>query len=201
MKTSNLKSMTAVKFRLILAVLMSAIIILMLSLFFFGYRHLQSVGQETAKRQADATASEDSIGTLQRLQIQLATLDGLNEKLRNLRSSNTLPQFDTERSLRTITTQLGLSIRDVAFIDGESTGASNGTGSTTPGPTSAPASTRSSRISFQFSRPLSYNELIHFLDAIETSTPKLTLQGISLPAGSTRTSIEPGTLTLELATN
>ena len=200
MKTTSLTSITAVKFRLILGVLMSVVIILMLGLFFFGYRHMQSVGEETAKRQADATASEDSIGTLQRLQIQLATLDGLNEKLRNLRSSNTLPQFDTERSLRTITTQLGLGVRDVAFIGGES-GASSGTGSTTPGPTTPAASTRSSKISFQFSRPLSYAELIRFLDAVETSTPKLTLEGISLPTGSTRDSIEPGTLTLELATN
>lgn len=198
MKTSKLASITAVKFRLILIVLMSIIVILMLGLFFFGYQYMQSVGQETAKRQADATASEDSIGTLQRLQIQLATLEGLNEKLSGLRSSNTLPQFDTERSLRTITTQLGLEVRDIAFIEG-STGSTSTTSPAAPGPAST--ATRSSKISFQFSRPLSYAELIRFLDAIETSTPKLSLSGISLPAGSSRGSIEPGTLILELATN
>ena len=201
MKSTNLSRITAVKFRLILVVLMSVVTALMLGLFFFGYQYMQTVGEETAKRQADATASEDSIGTLQRLQIQLAELEGINERLATLRSSNTLPQFDTERSLRTITSQLGLTVRDVAFIDSTSATPTTGAPATTGPGATTPAATRSSKISFQFSRPLSYVELIRFLDAIETSTPKLTLEGISLPAGSTRGSIEPGTLTLELATN
>ncbi|HMS92887.1 MAG TPA: hypothetical protein PKD28_00730 [Candidatus Saccharibacteria bacterium] len=196
MKTTNLKSITAVKFRLVLIVLMSFVVILMIGLFFFGYRYMQSVSQETAKRQADASASEDSIGTLKRLQVQLKTLDGLSEKLSTLRSSDTLPQFETERSLRAITAQLGLGIRDVEFID--SSAATGSTDSATPAATSTD---RSSKISFQFNRPLTYDELVHFLDAIETSIPKLTLQGVTIPTGSTRSSIELGTLTLEMATN
>lgn len=175
---------------------MSFVVIAMVSLFIFGYRYMQTVSQDTAKRQADASASEDSIGTLKRLQVQLRTLNGLNEKLSTLRSSDTLPQFETERSLRTITTQLGLGIRNIEFTDNSSTAAT--AGSTTP---AATATTRSSKVSFQFQRPLTYDELIRFLDAIETSIPKLALQGVSIPPGSTRSSIELGTLTLEMATN
>lgn len=192
MKTTNLKSITAVKFRLVLVILMSFVVILMVGLFLFGYQYMQSVSQETAKRQADASASEDSIGTLKRLQVQLKALDGLSEKLSTLRSSDTLPQFETERSLRAITDQLGLGIRDIEFID------STATDSATPAATSTD---RSSKISFQFNRPLTYDELIRFLDAIETSIPKLALEGVTIPAGSTRSSIELGTLTLKMATN
>lgn len=193
-------TLDAVKFRLILIVLMTIVIVVMGSVFVFGYRFMQSVGEETAKRQADATASEDSINALKRLQVQLVALQGINEELGALRSSNSLPQFDTEKSLRTIAGQLGLGVRDISFI--EATTASTGTTGTTG--TAAPptaASSSNSKISFQFDRSISYQELIQFLDAIETSTPKLTLEGVSLPSGSSRGSIEPGVLTLELATN
>ena len=195
MNSTNMKSITAVKFRLVLIVLMSLVVVLMIGLFLFGYRYMQSVSQETAKRQADASASEDSISTLKRLQVQLQTFDGLNEKLSTLRSSDTLPQFETERSLRAITTQLGLGIRNIEFVDNSA--ATESTGSTAP---TATSTDRSSKVSFQFNRPLTYDELVHFLDAIETSIPKLTLQGITIPAGSTRNSIELGTLTIEMAT-
>ncbi len=196
MKPLKRKTMTAVKFRLVLTILMVIVVILMVGLFLFGYRNMQSVSAETAKRQADASASEDSVENLKRLQRNLAELDGVNEKLQSLRSSNTIPQFDTERSLRTIADQLGLEIRNITFIDGGSSSTEGSTNTTT-----TPAAARSSKISFQFSRPISYIELIRFLDAIETSTPKLTLEGITIPVESTRNSIDPGTLTLELATN
>ena len=198
MKPLKRKSMTAVKFRLVLTILMIIVVILMAGLFLFGYRNMQSVSVETAKRQADASASEDSVENLKRLQKNLADLDGVSEKLQGLRSSNTIPQFDTERSLRTIADQLGLEVRNITFIDGDS---GSTEGSTSTGTTTTPTTTRSSKISFQFSRPISYIELIRFLDAIETSTPKLTLEGITIPVDSTRNSIDPGTLTLELATN
>ena len=90
-----MKSMNAVKFRLILSVLLSIAVILIAAAFIFGYRHLQSVGEDTRRRQADAIASEDSIGNLQRLQLQLSKLDGLTEQLSTLKSSSSLPQFDT----------------------------------------------------------------------------------------------------------
>ena len=190
-------TLNAVKFRLVLLVLMTIAIIVIVSVFVFGYRYMQSVGEETAKRQADASASEDSIGALQRLQVQLATLEGINEKLAGLRSTNDLPQFDTERSLRTITGQLGIGVRDITFIEG---GGATTTSATAKPATAAASQASNSKISFQFDRPISYSEYLRFLDAIQTSTPKLIIDGASLPAGSTRGSVEPGTLTLELAT-
>lgn len=194
-----MKAMTAVKFRLLLTILMVIAVLIIASVFFFGYKYMQSVGEDTARRQADAAASEDSIGNLQRLQVQLGKLDGLNEKLSTLRSSSSLPQFDTEKSLRTIAEQLGLSIKNVIFI------AADDTATTTPvtgtPTTQTPTTTKNSKISFEFAGHVSYNDLIRFLDAIETSTPKLSLKGISLPEDSTRSAIQPGTLTLELATS
>ena len=91
MKPLKRKTMTAVKFRLVLTILMVIVVILMVGLFLFGYRNMQSVSAETAKRQADASASEDSVENLKRLQRNLAELDGVNEKLQSLRSSNTIP--------------------------------------------------------------------------------------------------------------
>lgn len=197
-----MKSMNAVKFRLLLSILLFIAVALICAAFIFGYQHLQSVGEDTRRRQADATASEDSIGNLQRLQVQLSKLDGLTEQLSTLKSSSSLPQFDTERSLRTIASQLGIGIKNIVFIeDAPAAPAQGTTGTTTTPQATAPATTaKNSKISFEFDGPISYNNLIRFLDAVETSTPKLTLKGIAIPAESTRESIESGVLTLELAT-
>ncbi len=195
-----MKTLNAIKFRLMLIVSMAILVLIIIGVFIFGYRYLQTVGEETAKRQADAAASEDSISNLKLLQIQLGKLEGLNEKLAGLRTASSLPQFDTEKSLRTIAAQLGLPIKDITFVDDTASEAatqpSSGTGTTKP----SQATGKNSKISFQFERSLSYSELIRFLDAIETSTPKLTIKGVGLPSGSSRGSIDPGTLTLELAT-
>lgn len=209
-----MKELTAVKFRIILYVAMFIVAAATIGGFFFGYNYLKTVGEDTLKRQADAVASEDSISTLQATQAELEKKADVTEKLNSLRSSNTLPQFDTEKSLRTIARQLGLQVRNITFVDGGSTGttsgtpaASSGTPAASEGATAAPTTgggswsgTRNSKISFEFAGNISYEDLIRFLDAIETSTPKLRVDGVNLPSGSSRGSINVGTLTLEMAT-
>lgn len=188
-----MKKLSAVAFRNILAILLLLAIALIVSVFIFGYRHLQSVEEDTRTRQAEATASNDTINRLQQLEIELEQRSEVIEKLKTLRSSNSLPQFDTEHSLRTITQQLGLPIRNVVFVSAED-------GSPEAAAQASWGGGPNSRVSFEFSRAVSYGELLRFLHAIETSTPKLRLHGLSLPAESNRNSINPGILILEMAT-
>jgi hypothetical protein len=202
------QNLSAVKFRIILSVIIVAIAASTLGAFFFGYRYLQSVGEEAAKRQADATASESSVSNLRTLQAQLKSKQTVIEKLGELRSSESLPQFDTERSLRIIAGQLNLPIKNVNFVNADQP--TSGTSGSQAGQQAAPSSgqatapsgtpSRNSRISFEFDRPLSYSELIAFYDAIETSAPKLKLSGLTIPNEANRNAINPGMLTLEIAT-
>ncbi|GEM_PF-4640746 len=205
-----MKNLTAVKFRIILIILLVATIALIVGAFAFGYKYLQGVGQETAKRQADATASEDSVSNLQRLQAELDTKAEAVKSISDLRSTSSLPQFDTERSLRTIAGQLDIPVKNIVFVNESSDGqAADGTAPAQDGSSSSPAQntrpggnwgSRNSRISFEFGRKVSYNELIQFYHAIETSTPKLRLSKFDIPSEATRNSINPGVLVLELAT-
>ena len=213
-----MKELSAVKFRIILYVALFVMTAAIVGAFFFGYRYLQTVGEDTKKRQVDAVASEDSISKLQSMKVELESKASVADKLASLRSTNTLPQFDTEKSLRTIAGQLGLSVSNVTFVDGGgSGGATSQGGATTPttgqatpqsggGAAQAAQSSgswggsRNSRISFEFSGSISYDNFIRFLEAIETATPKLRIESVSVPSGSSRSSIDPGTLTLEMAT-
>jgi hypothetical protein len=186
--------LTAVKFRLGLVVFLVLASVATVALFAFGYQSIKDFGVEVSRRQADATASEDSVGSLQRLQLELQKLSGVTSKLNDLRSTNSLPQFDTERSIRTLA---------VTFVNGGGSGSTGGTTQGSAGGTqpSTPATGgANSKITFEFAQSLSYTDLIRFLDAIETSTPKLFIDGITIPAGSSRQSINPGVITLTLAT-
>lgn len=191
--------MSAVMFRMILGVLIFLINIGAIGAFFVGYSYLKGVSQNVAERQAEAKASEDSIANLQRLQIELRQQASAETALNELCSSDALAQFDTERSLRAIAGQLGLPVKSVTFVNDEASSA-NGTPAAAQN-SSSWGGPRNSKISFEFDRPLSYTELIAFLDAIETSTPKLrVVSDVSLPSGSNRTAVSPGSITLELAT-
>ena len=203
-----MKKLSAVTFRAILSVLMVVALALVIGSFFFGYRYLQTIGEDTRKRIADASASQDSINNLQRLQQELQAQTEVATKLTLLRSHSTLPQFDTEKSLRTIANQLNIGVKNITFVDGQeapaassssSSSANNGTANR-PAASSGWGGSRNSRVSFEFSRSVSYIELITFLNAIETSIPKMRIDGISLPGSSSRSSVNPGTITLELAT-
>lgn len=202
-----MKKLSAVTFRAILIVLLVVTLALVIGSFFFGYRYLQTIGGDTRKRIADASASQDSINNLQRLQQELQAQTEVTNKLSSLRSNSTLPQFDTEKSLRTIANQLNIGVRNITFVDGQeaattpppSSSTGGASGRTTPS-TSGWGGVRNSRISFEFSRSVSYAELITFLNAIETSIPKMRIESISLPGSSSRSSVNPGTITLELAT-
>ena len=213
-----MKELTAVKFRIILFVAIFAVAAATIGAFYLGYNHLKTVGEDTLKRQADAVASEGSISKFEKMKAELDSKKDVVQKLNSLRSANTLPQFDTEKSLRTIAEQLGLRVQNVTFVDSggggdasaaptASTGTppTTGTGATTGQPstgggTSSWGGSRNSRISFEFAGRISYEDYIRFLDAIETSTPKLRIESVNLPSGSSRGSIEAGTLTLEMAT-
>lgn len=211
-----MKELSAVKFRIILYVALFVMTAAIVGAFLFGYRYLQTVGEDTKKRQVDAVASEDSISKLQSMKVELESKASVTDKLASLRSTNTLPQFDTEKSLRTIAGQLGLSVSNITFVDGGGGGAASqgatpaatqqttsqtGTGSAQATQSSGSwGGSRNSRISFEFSGSISYDNFIRFLEAIETATPKLRIESVNIPSGSSRSSVDPGTLTLEMAT-
>lgn len=191
-----MKKLTASTLRNLLSVLLVVAAVLVVVAFIFGYRYLQTVQEDTTERQQAAAASTNSVNQLQHLQLELERQSDAIQKLTTLRTTNTLPQFDTEHSLRTIARQLNLPIQNINF-----TGSGGGTEEAAEAaPTTAWSGPRNSRVSFGFGRSISYNELIRFLHAVETSTPKLRLDGITLPDESSSSRIDAGTLTIEMAT-
>lgn len=218
-----MKKLNAATFRIILSVATVALVALIIGVFMIGYGQLKEVGEETSRHKADAAASEDTVTGLQRLQTELTNQSTVIEQLETLRVGGSLPQFSTEQSLRTIARQLDIGVTNITFVSapeptstpaatpaadtepssrGDTEAASPGAGAPAA-PTTTPfwGGSRNSAISFEFSQDISYEQLIRFLHAVETSTPKLRLDGITIPADSTQNSINPGVLTLEIATS
>ena len=197
-----MNALTAVRFRLILSVLLVLTAALVVGGFLFGYQFIRDYAQEVGRRQADADASESTITSLVSLQRKLDSYQDIRPTISGLRSSNPLPQFDAERSVRAITGQLGISIENVTFIDapGSSTG-TDASSQPAPSPTTPVAApVKSGAITFTLAGPISYQRLLELLHALETSIPKLTVHGVTIPEGSTLGSVDPGTITIEIAT-
>lgn len=196
-----MKNMNASKFRIVLSILIFLCSSLAVGSFVLGYKTLLGVGEETARRQADAHASKDSVEQLQQLERELEKYSSVADDVDNIRTSNSLAQFDTEKSLRTIAHQLGLPIKTVIFVNANISGSGSSKTAPTATATSNAWGSTNSKISFEFDRNLSLNELMRFYHAVENSTPKLRLDSINIPSGSNLDSIEAGTLTIEVATD
>jgi hypothetical protein len=180
------KSLTAVNFRYILAAIMVAIATMMAAIFWFGYTSIQATSIDVGRRQADADASKNTLDNLRRLETRLTELADIPLKAQQLRSSSQFAQFEAERIVRRIANELSLPIDTISFYSSDAQ--------------KGPASATGAQISFTLSGGIRYHKFIQLLDALERNTPKLTVNSISIPSGTNRNSINPGTLIITMAT-
>lgn len=198
--TQKKNTLTAVKLRILLALLLVVQLAIGVGIFLYGHGQLVTFAGEVSNKRADAEASSDSLSSLQNLQTQLHQYDDLTPLLQNLKAEDDLPQFRAVADLQNITRRYGIGIDNIAFADDAPDAAGGATpeaGGEQPA-TPAASGSRHVSITFDITGSISYTTFLNFLNAIENNTPKLQINSISLPDGSTRNSIEPGQLTLKL---
>lgn len=203
MNTIKKRTFTASSFRIILSIGLILCILGGAGLFAYGYTQIKTFSIEVSKKRADAKASDNSVSSLELLKSKLNELNDTRTLLSKLSSTSDLPQFDAERNLRAIAEQLGVPIKSVTFVDSglDNPATSSSSTSSSSANSAAVTSKPGAKIAFEIDGSLSYDKLITFLNAIELNMPKLQIQSITLPSGSTRTSVKPGQITLQLLTN
>lgn len=186
----NTRTLTARSFRIVLSLILVVQLAAGLALFAYSRGQLLTLAEEVSRKRVDADASANTLSHLQTLQQQLDRFEDVPTLTQGLRATSDLPQFQAVNDITNIANHFGISVANINFTD-----SSGGAGSSEAG---AAASGNSVAVTFELGSPISYETLINFLNAVETNTPKLQLEGIALPQGSSRSSINPGSLTLRL---
>lgn len=197
------KELNPVTFRYILSGALSLAVIASVATFIVGYGYLKNVALETSKHQADAEASGTNLAGLEVLKKNLEGESETIKALESLTPSGSFLQFDTENSIRAIARQTNIRLKgDVNFVNSPPPTANSGTSPTqsaSPNAGQRVTTKPNSRISFEIDGPIPYQDFINFLNAIETSTPKLQLTGLSLTTGDNGRTVQPSVITVELA--
>ncbi len=204
MNTIKKRTFTASSFRIILSIGLILCLLGGAGLFAYGYTQIKTFSVAVSKRKADAKASDNSVASLELLKSKLKELDSTKTLLGKLSSTNDLPQFDAERNLRSIAEALDVPVKSVTFVDSgldSATSSSSTSTNSSAGKSTAVASKPGAKIAFDIDGSISYDKLINFLNAIELNMPKLQIQSITLPPDSTRNSVKPSQITLELLTS
>lgn len=204
MNTIKKRTFTASSFRIFLSIGLVLCILGGAGLFVYGYTQVKTFSIAVSKRKADAKASDNSVSSLELLKSKLNDLSSTKTLLSYISSSSDLPQFEAERNLRAIADKLNVPIKSVTFVDSgldsPATASPSANSSSSAGSTTAVTSKPGAKIAFEINGSISYDKLINFLNAIELNMPKLQIQSITLPPDSTRNSVKPSQITLQLLT-
>lgn len=203
MNNRQKRKFSASSFRILLSIGLVVCVAGGAGLFVYGYTQIKTFSTEVSKRKADAKASDNTISSLEQLKAKLTSLDNTKTLLTSLTSTSDLPQFDAERNLRSIAQELNIPIKSVTFVDSglDTPAASSGSTSSSSNAAAGATSKPGAKIAFEIAGPISYDALLNFLNAIELNMPKLQIQSIALPPDSTRSSVKPSQITLQLLTN
>ncbi len=206
--TKQNRQMTPRAFRVVLTLALFLLLGASVGIFAFGYTQISSMADEVSRKQADADASADSLSSLQLLQSRLTQYKDIPAMLDALTAKGELPQFTAVNTLQTISGRYGIPISNISFAETPAAGATptptpTATAQPTPtqGSTPAPAASLSTvQVSFQIEKAIPFMTYLNFLHAIENASPKMQIESVSLPSGSSRDSVIPGQLIVKLYT-
>lgn len=158
--------MTAVTLRGILATVIVLLIILSGVGFYFAQNWLSTLAVSVSHTVADSTSSGSSVQSLQKLQSELATQQDIITKTNALMTSTGTYQTQAVQDLITYAHATGITISNYSFP---------------ATPAGAPASTApSTQVTVTLTSPLPYNNLLRFMNDIESNLPKMQITSINL---------------------
>lgn len=172
-KASNLRAL--------LAFLLIAVVIGGGALFYYGLGIVRDYSVEVNHRLKDADASGRQVQQLQFLKNQLAQSESLISKADKLFATPGAYQGQVLTDLRSYANKTGLSIESTDF--------------------SNPAETGEYSVAVTLRQPVSYRNLIQFLEYVETSLPKLQVSAIELSPASNASadSVSVGTIKINVS--
>lgn len=160
------KGMTATSFQKLLIFFVVVVIGLTAAGFYYGLTEIRKLAIQVNNKVEDAEASGEQIDELRRLQQTLTQSDSLVQKANRMFTTESAFTSDAVRDLERYASVSGVSIRTTNFVEA---GEVQGGGSPTD---------RFIRVSL--AQPVSYAQLIRFLQLVEGNLPKMQVNTLTV---------------------
>jgi hypothetical protein len=194
--------MTATKLRLILSCSLVLIAGILVGIFIFFYSQLETAATETNHTVVDATASQNNIATLDKIEDFLKENSQVVERARSIVADSRSYQYQDQiiTDLNDFAGRNNVTITNVDFT-GANPPAANTTSPGTAAPTPQPAvgGIKSTSATVTIKTPVNYDDLLRFLESIERNLTKMQVSKVNLSRGSaTGNDIVSDALTIEV---
>lgn len=178
-------SMKATSIRKLLTFLLVLIILGAAAGFYYGLTMVRSFSTEVSHKIADADASGNNIGKLQKLKQALTESESLVSKANKIFATDANYQSQALTDVQKYASNFGLTISSTNF-DKTSTAATN----------------TDHTFTVTLQSPTSYQKLLQFLNAVEGNLPKMQVSSISLsrPTTGSATDVTTGDITIVIST-
>lgn len=196
-------SLTATRLRLILSISLFAITLAGGVIFSFVNSQLKTYAVDISHKVIDASASRDTVQTLQRIQQELANDKDVIARTNSIVADSQSYQYQDQivGDLNNYASAAGIVITNMDFSANTATGT---TGTTAPATnkttTVTPAGVKSVSVSVTLKNPIGYDNFLRFVRSIENNLTKMQIQKVTLSKGTSGNDISSDVLTIQVYT-
>jgi hypothetical protein len=179
---------TATSLRLTLSISLFAITIVTGVIFYFADGQLKKVATDVSHTVIDASASQNTVQTLQKIQRELANDKDIIAQANSIVADSQSYQYQDQivGDLNRYASTSGIKITNIDFSSNTSTGAPGAGKTTTPGTTAptTPSGVKTTSVAVTMENPIGYSNFLQFLRSIEDNLTKMQVQKVSLSKGT-----------------
>jgi hypothetical protein len=203
--------LTASRLRTILVATLIGVILLTGGLFYVSHKQLSTIASSVGQSLSDANASQNNLATLKQIEKELADNSTTVQRASKVVADSNQYNYQNiiVRDLNMYAQRSGLTITNIDFGSSQ-TGAASAApapaAAATPGATTTPAAESTGGLSttqvvISLKTPIPYENLLHFLRALELNLTKMQVASIKLSkASEDPKSVSIDSLTIEIHT-
>jgi hypothetical protein len=187
------KNLTATRLRLMLSASLAIISVLGVTLIYFANDYLSKVAVEVSHTYVDATASQDNLTTLEKVQTILKENSPVINRASSIVADSQSYQYQDQiiTDLNDFAGRTGVTITNVSFSGGTA-------GAATPAQP-VPGGLKSTSVVATLKTPVDYYSLLRFIEAVEQNLTKMQISRVSLSKGTaTGNDVTSDALTIEV---
>lgn len=199
MSEHKTKKMSATTLRIVLSVSLFVIAAVGVAGFTYAKGYLKTAAVDASRSMVDATASQDNLQTLQKIEKTLAADKEIVARTNSIVADSQSYQYQDQiiNDLNSYAAKAGVSISNLDFTATPAAAApAAGPGTTTAAP--QPAGIKSTSVAVTLNNPVGYNKLLAFIRSVELNLTKMQISRVSLSKGDDSSSVTSDVLTIEV---
>ena len=195
------RQLTATGLRLILTIGLFGVAAIGIAVFSIADKMLRNTATATSHSVADASASQNNLQNLQKLQQDLIQKQDVVQRAASIVADSKSYEYQNQiiNDLNDYASRAGLSIVSINFDTGAASGTTKPGGpSATPAPTTVVGGVKSTSASITLKNPVDYVSMLKFIKSIEQNLTKMQISSIGLSQGADGKGVTSDTLNIEV---